>query len=285
MSLIFTVTAAALASAIALWMGCAIWRGGKAKDTPAHHDVNAAVLRDQLAELKRDLTSQALSASDFSAAEQELQQRALHEAAPGSRTQHGNSGDKRSAVVLTAILPVAAVALYFYLGNPDAMEPVVPQSAPTMTQADVENMVASLEARLAQNPDDPEGWLMLGRSYRYFGRYKEAADAYFKAAPIVQISPVALTEYAEALARSSGQGFTKEAVRQLERALLLDPQEPFALTLAGTAAFQRGDHQEAIGYWQTVLELLPPGSEAAQAIADGIETARRDAGGAVDNGS
>src|SRR5690606_21819814 len=94
--------------------------------------------------------------------------------------------------------------------------------------------------------------------------------------PMVQADPLALTQYAETLALSNGQGFTSEATQLLDEALALDPQQPFALTLAGTAAFERGDYQATVDYWQQVLNQLPAGSQAAQAVKDGIERAQRE---------
>ena len=116
---------------------------------------------------------------------------------------------------------------------------------------------------------------MLARSYRYLDRFQDAAQAYANALPFIQMDPSALVEYAETLARSTDAGFTREAIRLLERALSLDPLEPYALTLAGTAAFQHGDNEAAIAYWRQLLGQLPKGSEAAQAVMEGIERAQQ----------
>lgn len=280
MSLIFVGIAAMLATGVTLWLGRTLWRGYKPDSEIEHHAVNATVLRDQLAELERDVANQTLSVDDFSAAKQEIQQRALHEAVPDPVAVMQGQGDKRAAVTLIVILPLVTMLLYSSLGNPAATLRPPPHNAPMMTQADVENMVESLQARLARNPDDPAGWLMLARSYRYFGKYKDAAAAFSKAGPAIRTDPLALTEYAETLAWSSGTGFTREAMQLLERALSLDPGEPFALTLAGTAALERGDHQVAIKYWRQVLNQLPAGSKAAQVVADGIERAQQENGNA-----
>lgn len=275
MSLIFVGLAALLATGVTLWLGRTLWRGTTHDSEIEHHAVNATVLRDQLTELEQDVVNQTLSADDFSAAKQEIQQRALHEAVPAPAAVLQGQGDKRTAITLMVTLPLAATLLYLSLGNPGATLRPPPQNAPMMTQADVENMVKSLEARLAQNPDDPAGWLMLARSYRYFADYKNAAIAFSKAAPNIQTDPIALTEYAETLARSSPTGFVGKPTQLLERALSLDSHEPYALTLAGTAALERGDYQVAIDHWQQVLEQLPAGSRTAQVVADGIERAQQ----------
>lgn len=82
------------------------------------------------------------------------------------------------------------------------------------------------------------------------------------------------------IARSGASGFTQEATRLLTRALTFDPGEPFALTLAGRAAFERGDYQAAIGYWRQLLEQLAADSEADQAVLNGINMARLSAAAA-----
>lgn len=276
MNLIFVGIAALLAAGVTLWLGRALWRDPKSNGEIEHHAVNAIVLREQLAELERDVANQTLSAHDFSAARQEIQRRVLHEAVPGTVPVRRGQGDKRAAVALIVILPLATVLLYLTLGNPSATLPLSAPSVPMMTQADIQDMVDSLADRLAHNPDDSDGWLMLARSYRYLGRHKDAAAAFDKASPIIQTDPLALTEYAEMLARSSGTGFTREATRLLEQALALDPREPSALTLAGTAGFERGDYRAAIDYWGQVLEQLPAGSESAQAMAKGIQRAHQE---------
>ena len=258
-----------------LWLARALWRGHRSDSGTEHHAVNAAVLRDQLAELERDVANGTLSKSDFAVAKQELQQRVLHEASPSHASFASARSSKGIAAAMLIALPVATLMLYSYLGNPEATVSSTSAAPAPMTQADIQNMVTSLEARLADDPDDLEGWLMLARSYRYFDRFQDAAQAYANALPIVQMDPSTLAEYAETLARSSEAGFTPEAIRLLERALTLDPHEPYALTLAGTAAFQHGDNEAAIAYWQQLLGQLPAGSEAAQAVANGIEEAQQ----------
>lgn len=275
MTLIFAGIVSLLTLGTTFWLGRSLWRGHQSDTELGHHAVNAAVLRDQLTELERDLANKTLSRDDFHAAKQELQQRALDEAVPGTVPVQRNARHTRTAVTLFIVtLPLAAVLLYLFLGNPAATLSTPAQNVPAMTQDDIQNMVASLEERLAGDPNDHSSWLMLARSYRYFERHDEAADAFTKAMPVIQSDPLALTEYAETLAQISGTGFTSEAIGLLERALALDPNEPFALTLAGVAAFQHGAYQIAVDYWQHLLGQLAPDSEVAQVVISNIDQAR-----------
>src|SRR3546814_7016557 len=77
MNLIFSGLAAVLAAGVTLWLGRTLWRGATPDTEMEHHSINAIVLRDQLAELERDVASQTLSMQDYLIAKQEIQQRAL----------------------------------------------------------------------------------------------------------------------------------------------------------------------------------------------------------------
>src|SRR5690625_7885649 len=103
-------------------------------------------MRDQLLEFEQDHANGILTSDDLADAQQELQKRVLHESTPGPTGRLGRTAGKRSAVVLTFILPVAAVLTYLAIGNPDAITAPPVQSVPMLTQADVQTMVASLTA-------------------------------------------------------------------------------------------------------------------------------------------
>lgn len=272
MNLLFIACAAVLTVAVVLMLAPVLWRGRKA-DHIERSAVNAAVLRDQFAELERDRASGTLSAADHEQAKQELQRRVLDEVSVDVTTSIAGTGSKRAAVALATLLPLAAFSAYLALGNPAALAPQAERSPP-VTRAEVEAMVASLEEKLKRNPDDPKGWVMLARSYRAFARHEDAANAFARAGAVVDLEPQLLAEYAETLAISRNGDLNGEPTKLLERALKLDPQHPFALALAGSAAFARADYAAAIGYWQPLHAQLPPESEPASTIAEGIEKAR-----------
>ncbi|WP_344965238.1 c-type cytochrome biogenesis protein CcmI [Oceanisphaera sediminis] len=275
MNLIFLIIAALLIGSATLWLCAILWRGPKQTNRVERGGVNTAVLRDQWAELERDHAHGTISANDLADARADLQRRALDEATSSNAGSVINAGSRRSAIALAIVLPVAATLTYLYLGNPAAISPSSAPGTSAITQADVQAMVASLEGRLKQNPDDPAGWLMLARSYRHFGRYEEAANAFSNATNLVQTDPLALAEYAETLARTRSSGFEGEPTRLLERALSLSPGSPMPLTLAGAAAMQREDYPAAINYWGKLLEVLPPDSDAAKVVSESIEHARK----------
>lgn len=274
MNTVFFAVAALMATLVTLWLCRTLWRGPAQEEKVEQHIVNTAVLRDQLDELEQDHANGILSHSDLADAQAELQRRVLQESVPEHRSPVRRYHSKRPAIALAVLLPLSASLTYLSLGSPEAITAPSGQNPAHITPADVQTMVNSLEARLAQNSEDPEGWLMLARSHRYFGKHEDAARAFAKAESIVRADPLALTEYAESLAMSSETGLQGEPTRLLEFALAINPREPFALMLAGAAALERRDSSAAIDYWSQLLAQLPPDSNAAKAVKESIEHAR-----------
>jgi len=170
-------------------------------------------------------------------------------------------------------LPLAALAIYLAVGNPAAI--VAPPQAGEVSTAQIESMVQGLAARLRENPDDTDGWKMLGRSYMVLGRFGEAVDAYAKAALRAPRDAQLLADFADALAMSRGQRLEGEPERLVARALELEPGNLKALALAGTGAFERGDYARAAELWERMLPNVPAGSEEAGVIRQNVAEARK----------
>jgi cytochrome c-type biogenesis protein CcmH len=235
--------------------------------------INAGIYRDQLAELERDFAAGGLNPADYEESRRELQRRLLEDAgANGAEATHAQPA-RRSALLVGLSLPVAAALAYFALGNIPALSPQSAQP-PKVTAQQIEDMVAKLAARMELNPDDAKGWVMLARSYKAMGRYEESARAFGKAGKVVNEDPSLLTDYAEALALSTGGSLRGRPSELIARALRLDPEFPDALVLAGTAAYEREDYAAAAAHWERLLKLLPPDSEDALSLAESIKKAR-----------
>jgi cytochrome c-type biogenesis protein CcmH len=163
--------------------------------------------------------------------------------------------------------------VYFAVGSPAAVGGRAAQDS--ISAAQVETMVARLGARLRENPDDAEGWKMLGRSYAVLGRFGEAVDAYTKAVLRAPRDAQLLADFADALAMSRGQSLQGEPEKLVLRALEIDPTNLKALALAGTAAFERGEFARAADVWERMLGSVPPDSEDARDIRDNVAEARQ----------
>jgi cytochrome c-type biogenesis protein CcmH len=121
-------------------------------------------------------------------------------------------------------------------------------------------IVDALAKKLQANPDDGEGWAMLGRSYRVLGRFDASAMAYAEAAKRLPPNAVVYTEWAEAVAQAQGKTLTGQPTELLDRALAVDPNYQKALALAGSAALERNDMATAAALWKRLRATLPADS-------------------------
>lgn len=157
-------------------------------------------------------------------------------------------------VTVAAVIFVVAVSvsLYGWLGSPD-----VPSGRGQ--QPDIGQMVSSLAARLEQQPDDVNGWKMLGRSYMTLGDFPAAVSAYETAVELESaLNAQTLVDLAVAVAQADGQQLTPRAVSAFENALAIDPNHPEALFYGGIIAFNRGDEKLAADRWERLLATNPP---------------------------
>jgi len=237
---------------------------------------NLSIYRDQLRELEADLAAGTLAGGDYDRARRELETRLLEDVDQPAAAVKAVGG-RRMALVLGTAIPALAVALYFAIGNPGALDPRRAADG-EVTAQQIEAMVERLAARLRENPDDADGWKLLGRSHAALGRFADAVNAYAKAASQAPRDPQLLADFADALAMTRGESLQGEPEKLVLRALEIDPGNLKALALAGTAAFERKDYKAATGHWQRMLPLVPPDSKDARAIQSSIDEARALAG-------
>ena len=205
-------------------------------------------------------------------------------AAPAAPPAERPSG-RLLALVCTAVVAVAVIG-YSMTGSPGLagwpmaagpQGPAAPASAVEHAQnlQRIEAMVDKLAARMKESPDDAEGWSMLARSYAVLGRHAEAVPAYERAVALREGDPQLLADYADALAMRNNGDLAGEPLRLIERALKIDPRHLKALSLAGTAAFDRKDYASAVRHWSAILEAAPPGSDYVAQVQASIDEARQ----------
>lgn len=240
--------------------------------------LNTAIYRDQFAELERDRSEGSLSQADYEQAKAELQRRMLEDAA--GEPAPGKMGEPAAPASVSRALPIALGAFlliggaigYMALGNPLAINPPV-QDGHNIGDAEIERMVAEMEARLEKEPGNYQGWAMLARSYKFMNRYPEAVRAYARTGPMLDTSAELLVDYADTLAAAK-RGFTPEVLALIDKALKLEPTNLQGLWLRGTAFYEEGRYDKAIVDWELLLKGLPPGTEEERVVTANIAEAR-----------
>jgi cytochrome c-type biogenesis protein CcmH len=271
---VFWVLSALLAvGALALTLRPLLRRSGAGV---SRDELNVSVYRDQLRELDADLRAGTLAQADHERSRRELERRMLEdveEKPAAGKIPPAPTRARSIGIFAAAAIPLVSLAVYFAVGSPGALDPR-PQAAQDAGMAQIEAMVDKLAERLAQNPEDLEGWRMLGRSYTVLGRFAEAASAYAKAAARSPRDPQLLADLADAIAMSRGQSMKGEPEELVLRALQIDPNNLKALALAGTAAYDRGNFRAAARYWERMLPHVAPDSEDARTIQANVDEAK-----------
>jgi cytochrome c-type biogenesis protein CcmH len=160
-----------------------------------------------------------------------------------------------SGLAVGLLLPVLAVLMYAGLSNWDWKAVQVDNAQ----AANMEQALVSLEAKLKQNPDNLEGWIMLGRSYMAMSRYPRAADAYQQAYDLSKGQNVeAIIGLGEALALTDEASLTGRAGKLFDAALAMAPNHPKALWYGGVAALRSGDLRLGRDRLQMLMAQDPP---------------------------
>ena len=164
----------------------------------------------------------------------------------------------RMALAAAAAVALAAVG-YGVWRSQQGDAPAAATDAPSAQPPSVEEVIAGLEARLKANPDDAEGWRMLGWSYFQTERYAEAATAMKRATQLDPDNPEYFSMLGEALVLASkdGDGVPPDAAAAFARALQLDPKDARARYFQAVQLDLDGKHREAIEAWFALLADSP----------------------------
>jgi cytochrome c-type biogenesis protein CcmH len=156
-----------------------------------------------------------------------------------------------AALIATGLLAVGSTVLYVRLTN-WSWETKVTEDSP-------QTMVARLARKLEKDPQNLDGWLLLGRSYTQLQEFQLATRAYQRADRLAGgKNAEALIGQAEALARGDETELDRRAGRLIEQALALDPGSGKALFFGAAVAMRRGELPLARERFTRLLALDPP---------------------------
>lgn len=139
---------------------------------------------------------------------------------------------------------------------------------------DLNAAVKKLADKLAKDPGNGDGWLLLAKTYGELRRFSEAADAYAKAAALLPPDAAMLADWADTYVMSRDRKWDAEARQIVKRALAIDPRHVKTLALAGSEAFDRADYKTAIDYWQRMKAAAPADSMDSKLADTNIAEAR-----------
>ena len=207
--------------------------------------------------------------------------------APSAARETSRAVPWTTRIALAIGIPFAAVALYALLGDPGALSAsrAVLSEQMRATQERDESLLpearayVELERHLLRQPGDARALVLKARLDMQAQRYELAAAGYRKALEATR-SKVARdaavwVEYAEARGMLQGGTLAGQPQQLVEKALSLDANQPQALDLAGSAAWEQGDFAAASRHWKRLLEQTAPDDARHAALSAAVEAADR----------
>jgi cytochrome c-type biogenesis protein CcmH len=218
---------------------------------------DAAVYRDQLNEIDSDLARGLIGEEQAEAARVEIARRLLaadSKMRAADRVTADGTRARTAMVAVGAALPLLALGLYLAFGSPRLPDqPLEARLEDPASDRNLEALVARVEARLRQHPEEGEGWEVIAPVYLSWQRYGDAAEAYGHAIRLLGPSAKRLSGEGQALVLANNGVVTEEARQALEQANKLDPTLIEPRILLAIAKEQDGQFAAAIADWQALL--------------------------------
>jgi cytochrome c-type biogenesis protein CcmH len=277
-TMLFMLLALAMCLCIAAVFIWFLIRQRPVRTSASQAKLNASVYRAQITDLDFEHQSGHISAQEWQQTRDELSQRLLEDTSvgddPGARKEKPALW---TALLIGLTLPVASLSMYLWVGEPQALQAMATEPPEKAMQAELSGMAQALAKKLEANPDNQEGWVMLGRSYRTLEKYDSAVSAYDRALKLSADDDLKL-ERAEVLALKAQGNFEGEPWNVIREILKKNPQQKGALLLAGSASYAHDKYADALRYWQQARKLLAADHPDVPSLEGAIATAQNKLG-------
>ena len=238
---------------------------------------NIDIARDKKNDLDSQLAQGELNQEEYDNTLLDLQTALALDLENSEASDPGQQG--RWVVWLLAVaIPILSFGLYFQLGeygvikNPAlAQVPVDTRAQNQLTDLSVEEIEELIKQRLRNNPEDAEGWFVLGKTYMARQKFDKAITAYQRTYDLVGEEPGVMFSLADALAMQNDGAMQGEPEQLVRRGLEISPQDPTGLWLAGLAAEQRQDYKGAHALWSQLMPMIQNDPESSTEVRELIQ--------------
>ena len=228
---------------------------------PAGHQHDREVYLDQLSELEREQREGRIRPDEAEAARAEIARRLISadgQAEKSAGLQGGRLRRRFAALVALAFVPLATLLGYSLSGSPHLPpQPLAARTTAPAADQDIRLLVARAEKHLAENPDDGQGWEVLGPIYMRMDRAREAAMAFRSAIRLLGSTADREANLGEAVLATEGGIVTQEARQAFERAVQLDAGSVKARFYLAVALEQDGNAAAAAEGFRRLLGDAP----------------------------
>ncbi|CCB65588.1 MULTISPECIES: c-type cytochrome biogenesis protein CcmI [unclassified Hyphomicrobium] len=261
--MVFWILVAVLVAGVTLAIVRPLMRPAEPAGATAGADV--AVYKDQLKEITADEARGTLGADEAESARAEIARRLLRVTQDNSKSTTAAEAAMRNRFIvpisiLTCIaLPIVSLALYLDYGKPGMpAQPLSERLAEANATSTPNDLIAKVEQRLREHPEDGRGWDVIAPVYYAMGRYADAADAYQKAIRLIGEDPKRLQGFANARIRMENGIVPDDARKALQRILVLNPNATEPKIWLALAKEQDGHLTEAAADYKDLISKAPP---------------------------
>jgi len=272
---LFALLALGMVLCVAVVLIWVLLKQQKVKTHASQAKANAKVYRSQIQDLDREHESGHIGQEEWQQSRDELSLRLLEDtSASDDPVAKIEKPAMWTAVVLALALPLSAMGLYMWLGQPEALDPMATSRTmdPNSAKADpneLAQMAEGLAKKLQAKPDNLQGWVMLGRTYRSLENYDKAIKAYDRALVLSADDDLRL-ERVEVMAMQRQGNFEGEPWQVIREILQKDPQNFGALLMAGSASYAHAKYADALKYWQQARAPLTPDNPDVAGLDEAI---------------
>lgn len=228
---------------------------------------NINITKERLSDLKAELEQGIIDQQSYEQSRTELEFALLGDVDNSTETSKSHLVNERyqryTLRGLLVLIPAFTLSLYFILGQSNIIGNVQQQASMPEGHGSsdsklpsIDVMIEKLSARLQKEPNNAEGWYMLGRSYMSLGQYENAVSAFEKTNQLMPNNPTIMLRYADALTMIVGGKIQGKPFELIQKALKLSPNDTTGLWLAGMGYEEQGEYNKAISYWNRLLPLL-----------------------------
>ena len=282
-----------------------VWRGHLQQRLELQQ-TNVEIARSRLEVITAARSGGEISEDEFDTEKTLIEQQLANELSVATPERPGASrGGQWLALTLLPVFMGGVIALYLKVGDPRALDAdfvasmtasgssvqaaangnagAAGAAADNANAADqklpsIEELLPRLEAHLETNPQDSQGWTLLGTTYMRLRRFKDAESALGKAADLVPEDNQVLLQLADAKAMLADGTIGDEALSLVEKVLKAEPDNIQANWLIGMAAQQRGDNQTAVAAWEKLLPQVAADPQSSEQLQQMIAEARAQVG-------
>lgn len=242
---------------------------------------NKELYYEHLKELQKDFDEGGIDEENFTYLKEELDRSLLLDMTATAKEE--TALDKKTSLLWPSVMTLFIIAFsaIFYQQSGAYTDVEIaasqPKNHPQGEQSQAQVIIAQLQTlheEVKKNPNNSNAWFKLGQLLTNVGEFDSAYIAFGKVNEIEGEQADVIALQAQARYYKNNQKFTPEIEELLEKALLIDANDPTTLMLIGMDHYINLRYALAADTWQKIIDNSDAGENSGP-LLEGIDEARR----------